>query len=84
MNLYNIKLNLELNPGPDKVYTVTSPDVPELFTEGRTLEEIQRNVQDAVRTMVAVYRKNGWELPPALQSDRAASIEQLSFIPVAV
>lgn len=84
MQVYNIRLNLELNPGPDRVYTVTSPDIPELFTEGSTLDEIQRNVQDAIRALVAVYQENGWELPPALRPEHSTPIEQLNVIPVAV
>lgn len=83
-NLYNIRLNLELNPGPDKVYTVTSPDIPELFTEGCTLEEIHHNVQDAIRCMVEIYNKNGWTLPPVLRPEQAAPIEQLTLLPVAI
>jgi predicted RNase H-like HicB family nuclease len=40
MALYSIRLYLE--PNPDGIYTVTSPDVPGLVTEGQTPEEIQK------------------------------------------
>jgi len=70
MALYKIRLDLELNPGPDRVYTVTSPDVP-FVVEGSTPEEIRDNVQDVVNGMVEIYQREGWELPPALRPERS-------------
>lgn len=84
MDLYQIRLNLELNPGTDRVYTVTSPDVPGLTTEGRTFDEIQKNVQDAINVMMAVYREQGWELPLALQPEQARPIDKLDLVQIAV
>ena len=49
LSLYSIRLYLEPNPGG--VYTVTSPDVPGLVTEGSTPDEILRNVQDALAAL---------------------------------
>ena len=46
MGLHTIRLYLE--PNPDGVYTVTSPDVPGLVTEGQTPDEVQANVQKAL------------------------------------
>ena len=54
MRLFTIRLNLEPNPGG--VYTVTSPDVPGLVTEGSTPAEILANVQDALEAL-----KQAWE-----------------------
>jgi predicted RNase H-like HicB family nuclease len=51
MAFYSIRLNLEPNPGG--VYTVTSPDVPGLVTEGSTPEEIRHNVQEALDVLLA-------------------------------
>ena len=62
MALYKIRLELKENSG--SVYTVTSPDVPGLVTEGSTPEEIQHNVQDAISVMIDVFAKQGWDLPP--------------------
>ena len=50
MKLYSIRLYLEPNPGG--VYTVTSPDVPGLVTEGRTPGEILNNVQEALAALM--------------------------------
>ncbi len=71
MTLYKIKLELELNPGPDKVYTVTSPDVPGLITEGSTPEEILHNAQEALECLLEGWKKYNMPLPPALQPDRS-------------
>lgn len=80
MSLYNIRLVLELDEG---VYTVTSPDVPGLVTEGRTPDEIRRNVQEAIDCMVEVYQREGWDLPDSLKPDRAIRIEEISTLQVA-
>ena len=69
MVLHSIRLNLELDE-PSGVYTVTSPDVPGLVTEGSTPEEITRNVQEALQVLMAGWKKYGMEIPPALQSSR--------------
>ena len=43
--MYSIRLYLE--PDPSGAYTVTSPDVPGLVTEGRTPAEILENIAGA-------------------------------------
>ena len=67
MQLHKIRLELELDE-PSGVYTVTSPDVPELITEGSTPEEIQRNVQAAIEGLIDAAKRHNFELPPALQA----------------
>lgn len=67
MELCKICLDLELNPGPDQVYTGTSPDVPGLVTEGSTVEEIYRNVQEALEVLFEGWAELGKEPPPALK-----------------
>lgn len=67
MALYKIRLNLELNPGPDRVYTVTSPDIPGLVTEGSTPDEINRNVQEVLAGLIEVWHDLGMAMPPALR-----------------
>jgi predicted RNase H-like HicB family nuclease len=64
-NLTKIRLELELNEGG--VYTVTSPDVPGLVTEGSTPEEITRNVQEALAGLLEVWAETGTEIPPVLR-----------------
>ena len=66
--IYKIQLELELNEGG--VYTVTSPDVPGLVTEGSSPEEIQRNVQEALEGLFEVWAARGMETPFILLPER--------------
>ena len=78
IKLYSIRLYLEPNPGG--VYTVTSPDVPGLVTEGRTPDEILDNVQDALSGLMEAWRELGMETSPALRpalADRPQTVEML-------
>jgi antitoxin HicB len=78
MRLYSIRLYLEPNPGG--VYTVTSPDVPGLVTEGRTPEDILHNVQEALDALREAWQELGIEIPPALRpalADRPQTVEIL-------
>jgi antitoxin HicB len=78
MSLYTIRLYLE--PNSDGVYTVTSPDVPGLVTEGKTPDEVQANVQEALDALLAAWAELGRGLPPALRpvlTDRPQTIEAL-------
>ena len=78
MGLHSIRLYLEPNPGG--VYTVTSPDVPGLVTEGRTPDEIQANVQEALDALLDAWNELGRSIPPALRpilTDRPQSVEAL-------
>ena len=66
MAIVTIRLQLELDE-PSGVYTVTSPDVPGLVTEGTTPEEIHRNVQEALEGLMTVWADRGMEVPQVLQ-----------------
>ena len=63
--LYNIHLHLEPNPGG--VYTVTSPDVPGLVTEGSTPDEIMANVREVLAGLLQAWEELGMAVPPALR-----------------
>ncbi len=45
-------------------FTVTSPLLPELVTEGETVEEALANVEDALAAVIESYHELGRELPP--------------------
>jgi len=63
------KIPLILEPQPEGGYTVTSPLLPELITEGDTLEEALDNVKDALRTVLELYEDMGRPIPPALERE---------------
>jgi antitoxin HicB len=66
MSLHTIRLYLEPNPGG--VYTVTSPDVPGLVTEGQTPDEVQANVQEALDALVESWAELGRDRPPRIRA----------------
>jgi antitoxin HicB len=66
-HLYKIALVLE--PQPEGGFTVTSPTLPELVTEGDSLEEALENVRDALEAVLEIYREQGRELPPGVRND---------------
>ncbi len=63
------KIPLVLAPQPEGGFTVTSPLVPELLTEGDTVEEALRNVPDALAAAIEIYQEQGRPLPPSLEQD---------------
>ena len=60
------RIPLLFTPQPEGGYTVTSPLLPELLTEGDTLEEAQANVADAFEAVVELYSEEGRTLPSAI------------------
>jgi antitoxin HicB len=63
------KIPLVLVPQPEGGYTVTSPVLPELVTEGDTLEEAIQNVRDALKAVLEIYQDLGKPLPANLRQD---------------
>ncbi|MCB2264055.1 MAG: type II toxin-antitoxin system HicB family antitoxin [Candidatus Thiosymbion ectosymbiont of Robbea hypermnestra] len=60
------KVPLVLDPQSEGGFTVTSPVLPELVTEGDTVEEALANVQDALLAVIEAYRDLGRSLPTSL------------------
>ncbi len=63
----NYKIPLVLSPQPEGGYTVTSPVLPELVTEGDSVDEALANVRDALAAVVELYEDLGRPLPPNSQ-----------------
>ena len=57
------KVPLVLTPQPEGGYTVTSPVLPELVTEGDSLDEALASVKDALAAVVEAYVDLGRTLP---------------------
>ena len=53
------RIPLVLEPQPEGGYTVTSPLLPELITEGDTMSEALANVEDAFAAVVEIYEDRG-------------------------
>jgi antitoxin HicB len=50
------KIPLVLTPQPEGGFTVTSPLLPELVTEGDTVDEALGNVRDALNAAIETYQ----------------------------
>ncbi|HLC15949.1 MAG TPA: type II toxin-antitoxin system HicB family antitoxin [Thermodesulfovibrionia bacterium] len=61
------KIPLILTPQPEGGFTVTSPLLPELITEGDTVEEVLENVRDALEAVIEAYNDLGKTLPQNIQ-----------------
>ena len=57
---------LILTPQPEGGVTVTSPLLPELVTEGDTVDEALENAQDALAAVTEAYEDLGRPLLPGL------------------
>lgn len=59
----NYKIPLILTPQPEGGFTVTSPLLPELVTEGDSVDDALNNVKDALAAVVETYNDLGRALP---------------------
>lgn len=64
-DMYRVPLTLD--PQPEGGYSVTSPQLPELLTEGDTVDEALANAQDAFAAVLEIYQEEGRPLPPGIQ-----------------
>lgn len=80
--VYRVKLVLA--PDPAGGYVVTSPDLPELVTEGETAADALAHARDALAAVVELYDDLGKPLPPSLiAAPSASSIEFETLIDAA-
>ena len=68
------RIPLLFTPQPEGGYTVTSPVLPELLTEGDTLEEAHANVRDAFEAVVELYADQGRPLPAGIALPGASEV----------
>ena len=57
------RVPLLFTPQPEGGFTVTSPALPELVTEGDSLDEAFANARDALAAVVELYADEGRRLP---------------------
>ncbi len=67
------KVPLVLTPQPEGGFTVTSPVLPELITEGETAEEAVENVRDALGAVIEIYEDLKKPLPANLRQESASA-----------
>jgi antitoxin HicB len=77
------KLPLLFEPQREGGFTVTSPLLPELVTEGDTVEDALENVRDALAAVIDAYQETGRKLPQNLVVlDPAASVWAETFVAI--
>lgn len=62
------------SPQPEGGFTVTSPVLPELVTEGNSLEEAFVNVRDALAAVIELYAEEGRPLPEGIDLPSAGQL----------
>ena len=75
-----VKIPLILDPQPEGGYTVTSPLLPELITEGDSVAEAVANAEDAFAAVVEIYADGGRALPAGIcldDTDGPLSVEAI-------
>ena len=68
------RVPLLFSPQPEGGFTVTSPVLPELVTEGNTLDAAFSNAQDALAAVVELYVDEGRPLPAGLLLPAAGEV----------
>lgn len=68
------RLPLVFTPQPEGGFTVTSPVLPELVTEGDTIKEAFGNVSDALAAVLELYEEEGLALPPGIELPNSGQV----------
>lgn len=82
MAIYKIRLKLKWDKAGQQ-YSVTSPDLPEIFTFGHNLAEVQQNLQEAVDLLLETLAASGQERPAALRQPVQNGLVDTLVLPVA-
>jgi len=56
-------IRIHLEAQSEGGYTVTSPDVPDLITEGETLEQCMARAREVAELLYDSYKKHGDSMP---------------------
>lgn len=57
------KVEVVFEPQPEGGFTVHSPELPGMVTEGETMEEATANAQEAISLYVESMRERGKDVP---------------------
>jgi antitoxin HicB len=62
------RFTIHLLPEPEGGFTVRVPALPPVVTYGATYEEALANAREAIEAVIEVYREDGIEIPPDIQT----------------
>jgi antitoxin HicB len=74
------RVPLVMTPQHEVGFTVTSPALPGLVTEGDTLEEALENAKDALHATLELYEDTGRPVPANLIQDPDAGAIQFDLL----
>jgi antitoxin HicB len=74
------RVSLVLTPQTEGGYTVTSPVLPGLVTEGDSVEEALDNARDALHATLELYEDTGRPLPAGLVQDPEAGALEFDLL----
>lgn len=74
------RIPLTLTPQPEGGYTVTSPVLAGLVTEGDSVEDALANVRDALAATVELHEDLGKVLPEGLVQDADAGVIEFDHL----
>lgn len=77
------RLRLTLSPDPAGGFVVTSPDLPELLSEGDSAAEALANVRDAVEAVHELYQDLKKPFPSHLIASPSGPVEFETLIDAA-
>ena len=77
------RLRLTLTPDPSGGFVVTSPDLPELVSEGESAAEALSNVRDALEAVRELYEDLDKRFPPELRAIASGPVEFETLIDAA-
>ncbi|PSJ64827.1 type II toxin-antitoxin system HicB family antitoxin [Kumtagia ephedrae] len=62
------RFTIHLLPEPEGGFTVRVPALPPVVTYGETYEEALANAREAIEAVLDVYREDGIEIPPDIET----------------
>ena len=74
------RVPLNFDPQPEGGFTVTSPLLPELITEGDTIDDALENARDALAAVLEIYRELGKQLPAELTFEDSGASVRLELV----
>ena len=74
------RVPLIFDPQPEGGFTVTSPLLPELITEGDTIDDALENARDALAAVIEIYREFGKTFPAELTLENSGAAVRLELV----
>jgi antitoxin HicB len=77
----NAKIPLDIVQDEDGIFVVTCPLLPEMFTQGETLEQALENARYAFETTIEAYIQLGRALPEGISVDDTKELFEARMTP---